>query len=155
MRTLRRRHPIAQCRSSRQLRPGRCCRELQTRGRPTGAARCAATVSFVGGQRMIKPIQTTYRGYRFRSRLEARWAVFFDALGLRWEYEPEGFVLPSGKHYLPDFRVKLRKLGKSNYRSDMNYAPRDVTIWFEIKPGDQGENELFSEFMREGPSDWR
>jgi len=27
---------------------------------------------------MIKAIETQYRGYRFRSRLEARWAVFFD-----------------------------------------------------------------------------
>lgn len=48
------------------------------------------------------PIQTSYSGYRFRSRLEARWAVFFDVLGVRWEYEPEGYRLPSG-WYLPDF----------------------------------------------------
>lgn len=54
---------------------------------------------------LIKPIETRYKLYRLRSRLEARWAVFFDALGLRWEYEPEGFVLPSGKTYLPDFYV--------------------------------------------------
>lgn len=54
----------------------------------------------------IKPIETLYKGYRFRSRLEARWAVFFDALGVKWEYEPEGFELPSGKRYLPDFKVE-------------------------------------------------
>ena len=54
----------------------------------------------------IKPIETLYHGCRFRSRLEARWAVFFDALRVPWEYEPEGFKLPSGKLYLPDFRVK-------------------------------------------------
>ena len=54
----------------------------------------------------IKPIETYYNGYRFRSRLEARWAVFFDALGVKYEYEPEGFKLPSGRMYLPDFRVK-------------------------------------------------
>lgn len=54
----------------------------------------------------IKPIETVYNGYRFRSRLEARWAVFFDALGVEYEYEPEGFTLPSGEKYLPDFRVK-------------------------------------------------
>ena len=53
----------------------------------------------------IKPIETMYKGYRFRSRLEARWAVFLDTLGVTWEYEPEGFWLPSGKMYLPDFRV--------------------------------------------------
>ena len=32
----------------------------------------------------IKAIETSYKGYLFRSRLEARWAVFFDALGLVW-----------------------------------------------------------------------
>ena len=51
----------------------------------------------------IKPIETQYKGYLFRSRLEARWAVFFDACGVRWEYEPEGYILPSGQKYLPDF----------------------------------------------------
>ena len=51
----------------------------------------------------LKAIETEYRGYRFRSRLEARWAVFFDACGVKWEYEPEGFKLPNGQFYLPDF----------------------------------------------------
>ena len=54
----------------------------------------------------IKAIETEYNGYKFRSRLEARWAVFLDALGVDYEYEPEGFELPSGKRYLPDFKVK-------------------------------------------------
>lgn len=52
---------------------------------------------------MIQAIETKYKGYRFRSRLEARWAVFFDALAIKWEYEPEGFVLSDGTRYLPDF----------------------------------------------------
>ena len=51
----------------------------------------------------IKPIETVYNGYRFRSRLEARWAVFFYAAGIKYEYEPEGFDLGDGVHYLPDF----------------------------------------------------
>jgi len=51
-----------------------------------------------------RAIETRYKGYRFRSRLEARWAVLLDTLGLKWEYEPEGFELPSGR-YLPDFKV--------------------------------------------------
>jgi len=50
----------------------------------------------------IKPIETMYNGCRFRSRLEARWAVFFDAVGVEWRYELEGYELPSGR-YLPDF----------------------------------------------------
>ena len=52
---------------------------------------------------MIKAIETEYKGYRFRSRLEARWAVFFDAIGAKWEYEPEGYELADGTMYLPDF----------------------------------------------------
>lgn len=52
---------------------------------------------------IIKAVETVYKGYLFRSRLEARWAVFFDALGIQWEYEPEGLVLSDGSSYLPDF----------------------------------------------------
>lgn len=51
----------------------------------------------------MKAIETRYKGYRFRSRLEARWAVFFDALRIKWEYEQEGFELSGGERYLPDF----------------------------------------------------
>lgn len=51
----------------------------------------------------IKPIETVYNGYRFRSRLEAKWAVFFDAAGIKYQYEPEGFELEDGTRYLPDF----------------------------------------------------
>lgn len=51
----------------------------------------------------IKAIQTKYKGYLFRSRLEARWAVFFDCCGVEYEYEPEGYDLGNGLMYLPDF----------------------------------------------------
>lgn len=53
----------------------------------------------------MKAIETRYKGYRFRSRLEARWAVFFDKVGLEWVYEPEGFDLGDAGWYLPDFRI--------------------------------------------------
>lgn len=69
--------------------------------------------------RAVKAIQTRYKGYNFRSRLEARWAVFFDALGVEWEYEPEGFELPDGTRYLPDFKC---------------YFNDGVVGWYEIKP---------------------
>ena len=51
----------------------------------------------------IKPIETVYNGYRFRSRLEARWAVFFDAAGIEYQYELQGYKLRNGQRYLPDF----------------------------------------------------
>lgn len=50
-------------------------------------------------------IPTAYRGCRFRSRLEARWAVFFDHLNISWRYEPQGFVI-GGETYLPDFLLE-------------------------------------------------
>lgn len=47
-------------------------------------------------------IQTRYAGCHFRSRLEARWAVFFNTMRIPWIYEPEGYEL-SFRRYLPDF----------------------------------------------------
>lgn len=52
---------------------------------------------------MIKAIETHFMGYKFRSRLEARWAVFFNEMGITYQYEPEGFELGGGLRYLPDF----------------------------------------------------
>lgn len=53
---------------------------------------------------MIDPIETEYRGHRFRSRLEARWAVAFDFLGVEWKYESQGYrVGYESRPYLPDF----------------------------------------------------
>ena len=53
----------------------------------------------------IQPIETRYKGYRFRSRLEARWAVFMDHLDIPWDYEPQGYIV-DGQPYLPDFLVR-------------------------------------------------
>ena len=63
-------------------------------------------------------IETEYDGYRFRSRLEARWAVFFDCMGIEFDYEPEGFEF-DGTRYLPDF-----------------YLP-EFGVYVEIKPNDR------------------
>jgi len=72
---------------------------------------------------MLKAIETRYRGYRFRSRLEARWAVYFDTIGLRWEYEPQGFKFACGP-YLPDF-----------------WLPQ-VEMWAEVKPVEFTSEEM-------------
>ena len=76
----------------------------------------------------MKAIETRYKGYRFRSRLEARWAVFFDALGLTWEYEPEGFETDAG-WYLPDFRLTTVNRSTTPW------------VWVEIKPQKLNETE--------------
>lgn len=46
-------------------------------------------------------IPTIFSGWRFRSRLEAKWAAFFEACGWAYEYEPFDM-----KGYIPDFVLK-------------------------------------------------
>lgn len=74
----------------------------------------------------LKPIETEYKGYRFRSRLEARWAVFFDNCGIKWEYEPEGFDLGDGIKYLPDFRLHGVTLNHG-------FKAENCSIYVEVK----------------------
>lgn len=84
---------------------------------------------------MIKAIETVYNGYKFRSRLEARWAVFFDALGVEYQYEIEGFDL-SGYDELNYFgeRVVDSYLdGESKWYLPDFYLPGQMA-WIEIKP---------------------
>ena len=53
---------------------------------------------------MTGAIPTRYAGVRFRSRLEARWAAFFDLVGWQWEYEPIDLA-----GYIPDFMLMLAR----------------------------------------------
>lgn len=78
----------------------------------------------------IKVIPTVYKGINFRSRTEARWAVVFDALGLDWVYEPEGYEF-NGTKYLPDFVIHNFWL-KTPPKYD--YQKRDLYI--EVKGSD-------------------
>lgn len=78
-------------------------------------------------KKSIKAIETRYKGYRFRSRLEARYAIFFDQMGMDWEYEPEGFDLPVYGKYLPDFFIKYP--AGSEHREKWP----DSGYWVEIK----------------------
>ncbi len=77
----------------------------------------------------LKPIQTLYKGIRYRSRLEARYAVFFDYMQIEVRYESEGYVT-EGRAYLPDF-----------------YLP-NLNQYIEIKPnGDFRTDNLVNEKM--------
>lgn len=69
----------------------------------------------------VTGIPTVYRHTRFRSRLEARWAAFFDLIGWRWTYEPF-----DGNGYIPDFVIE-----------------GDRTFAVEIKPASTS-NEFFA-----------
>lgn len=70
----------------------------------------------------VGAIETIVGDYHCRSRLEARWIVFFLSLQFDFQYEPEGFELPSGR-YLPDF-----------------YFPT-IRMFGEVKPIDFTEQE--------------
>lgn len=77
----------------------------------------------------ITPKPTRYKGTTFRSRLEARWAVFLDRLPavLSWEYEPlSGRVLDlsTGWTYKADFLVEVLIPGTST----------KVLYYLEVKP---------------------
>ena len=72
----------------------------------------------------LKPIETRAYGHRFRSRLEAHWAVAFTEASIWWRYEPEGFDLGEAGLYLPDF-----------------WLPQ-VSMWAEVKPDRPTHGEL-------------
>ncbi len=78
----------------------------------------------------IKAIETLYAGYRFRSRLEARFAVAFTAAGVDWQYEPEGYETSHG-NYLPDFRIRTAVSERAAILRGC--AP---TWWLEVKHED-------------------
>jgi hypothetical protein len=70
----------------------------------------------------MRVIETNFDGYRFRSRTEARWAVFFKTCGIAYEYEKEGYVL-DGTPYLPDF-----------------WLP-GLNVWLEVKGAEPSPEE--------------
>jgi hypothetical protein len=72
----------------------------------------------------MQAIETEWKGYRFRSRLEARWAVFFEYLNVNWRYEPQGFEFNDGTKYLPDFLLP------------------EKDTWIEVKGGQPNEDEM-------------
>lgn len=93
----------------------------------------------------IKAIETEYNGYKFRSRLEARWAVFFDSLGIKYEYEPEGFELPSGAMYLPDFKVKC-------FGTRISNKDEPFDLYIEVKGFmSKSDSDRILEFSRYNP----
>lgn len=85
---------------------------------------------------MIRPIETYYAGVRFRSRLEARWALFFDELDIPWEYEPECFRSADGELYLPDFRIVLRgrELHETSEGPHAFFGDDEIESFAEVKP---------------------
>ena len=77
---------------------------------------------------VIQAIPTKYDGIEYRSRTEARWAVFFRYLNIDFEYEKEGYQTSKG-WYVPDF-----------------WLPEE-NCWIEIKGAVDGHREHMSKLM--------
>ena len=71
----------------------------------------------------IAAIPTLYRGRMYRSRLEARWAAFFDRLGWTYEYEPFDLGKWSPDFLLPglNLMVEVKPFPASSARSDFDF----------------------------------
>jgi len=96
-------------------------------------------------QTEIKPKRTSYKGTSFRSKLEAQWAVFFDTLGLEYQYEPEYDEVQNGVWYKPDFclpslnchiEIKPKKPNERALLKAAGWADShtDIYIFYELKP---------------------
>lgn len=77
----------------------------------------------------IKAIPTKYKNVVFRSRLEARWAVFMDNLGIEWCYEFEGYDL-DGVWYLPDFWLPKFECGHGAF---LEVKPKECNSYELLK----------------------
>lgn len=78
-------------------------------------------INYKTSEPKIPAIPTTYKGIEFRSRLEAKWAVMFDLLGWKWEYEPFDI-----EGYIPDFVLHV-PIWLDRERECINYI-------VEVKP---------------------
>lgn len=74
-------------------------------------------------------------GVTIRSALEARWATFFSAFGLKWEYEPTSFRLRDGHTYTPDFKIEgLGWLEVKPTVGLLKESVRKMQQWFSEHP---------------------
>lgn len=80
----------------------------------------------------ITAIETVHAHCRFRSRTEARYAVFLDALDEPWRYEAQGWRF-SGECYLPDFwlprlqsYLEVKGLWDTTVRKAQHFASEEI-----------------------------
>jgi hypothetical protein len=103
-------------------------------------------------------IETLYKDHHFRSRLEARWAIFFDEMGVGWEYEKQGYEMAGGVRYLPDFViskgiegigfVEIKPNGDATEKEKMKCyllakSKKENVLLLSGKPGDPIRDETY------------
>ena len=88
-------------------------------------------------------IPTEYKGVKFRSRLEAKWAIFFDTLGIEWEYEPQGYEIGTGydahwpRYLFSDGETmpfETRESAELHIKLAKEIVDKDITILDVSKP---------------------
>lgn len=60
-------------------------------------------------------IPTLYNGVEYKSKIESQIALFLDGVEIKHQYEPQSFLLASGRHFCPDF-----------------FCP-EIKLWVEVK----------------------
>jgi len=68
-------------------------------------------VGHVSSYQGRKAKRTKYGKVWFRSRLESRWAEWFDQQDIPWKYEPTSFGIDTARHYTPDFAIQVPEIG--------------------------------------------
>lgn len=87
--------------------------------------------------RSIAPLPTKFNGVEYRSSTEARWAVMFDALGVRYHYEYKEFDLTDlavqfGVEPWCDMHPKNLEATRLKYLPD--FWAESWEMWVEVKP---------------------
>lgn len=80
--------------------------------------------------------KTLYNNTLFRSKLEAKWAVFFDKCFIKYTYEPEAFLCSDNKQYTPDFFLPEAAL-RTGHEFDcktQDFIKMSLGVYIEIKP---------------------
>ena len=84
----------------------------------------------MNGEASIVALPTYYNGVRFKSALEARWAMYFDLIDIEWRYEDEGYSLPSGP-YLPDFWLPVAGM-HAEVKPETGFSLLEVTRCLDL-----------------------
>lgn len=100
-------------------------------------------------RRQLRAIPTWYLGQRYRSRLEARWAVFFHTLGIVADYECQGFDT-DGTGYLPDFLLPGQSL-IAEVKPGFDADPDGVRRWIDLVEARGKERGVLLTEMHDGP----
>lgn len=94
---------------------------------------------------MIKAKPTMYKNIQFRSRLEAKWAIFFDEMGITYQYEPGTYQVPMKGYsikYCPDFAL-LNVKTQQEIKRPLYVEIKGVNRYCEIYENDRKIMESF------------